>query len=241
MEMQELIKKIQSEENLEVLSEYIANAFSKMTGVSLRYNVMFSKKYAEQNELNGEKVHKEASKLGKTEQGVYVFLIDRYHCLKVGKAGCNSDQRWSSHHYRLNRTASSLPLSILNNPAPLKAYFGARGDDENINRFLSILNVIHKKIEERIAEEKKKKAEEKRDYSQFDKEGQVRQWVVSNLSRLEFIISGDVPDYTINLLEGFLQWLLNPCYEGRKNKTAWNRICTDWSNVQNRNNTGTSL
>lgn len=214
--MQELMKRIQSEEDLEALSKYVTQAFSKITGISLKYNVMFSEQYVKQNKLPEEKVHKEASKLGKTEQGVYVFLLDRYHCLKVGKAGCNSEQRWSSQHYTLNRTASSLPLSILNNPEHLKAYFKARNKCKDIKEFLGRLKAIHQKIEERIAEEKDTKADNKRNYLQFDPERRVRQWIVSHFSRLEFILSGDVPDYTINLLESFLQWILNPCYEGRK-------------------------
>jgi len=239
MKMQELMKKIQSEENLETLSEYVAQAFSDMTDISLKYNVMFSKKYVKQNKLPAEKAHEGASKLGKTEQGVYVFLLDRRHCLKVGKAGCNSKARWDSHHYTLNRTSSSLPLSILNKPDPLKAYFDARNKSKDIKSFLKTLEKIHKKIENRIAEEKKKTAEEKKktaeekmEYSQFDEKRQVRKWIVSNFSRLEFILSGDVPDYAINLLEGFLQWILNPCYEGGKKDADWNKLCTEWSNVQ---------
>ena len=56
------------------------------------------------------------------KQGVYIFSTDT-HCLKVGKAGANSQARWNSHHYLDNSTSSSLAKSILSDKERFKLLF----------------------------------------------------------------------------------------------------------------------
>jgi len=69
------------------------------------------------------------------EQGVYVFLKNEKICFKVGKAGTNSQARWNSHHYRLNKTKSSLPSSIKNDITKFKSFF-----DPSIHNEIDNLN-----------------------------------------------------------------------------------------------------
>ena len=77
------------------LTEIVPKFFEKITEIKLRTCFNCG--------------HHSISKLEKGEQGVYIFLVGDKHYLKVGKVGCNSDARWNSHHYTLNRTASALP------------------------------------------------------------------------------------------------------------------------------------
>jgi len=43
----------------------------------------------------------------------------------------------------------------------------------------------------------------------------IRAWIQNNISRMEFIISGNESDYALNLLEALLQFRLMPEYEGK--------------------------
>jgi hypothetical protein len=60
--------------------------------------------------------------LPKDKQGVYIFSIGT-HCLKVGKAGANSQARWKSQHYLNNSAKSSLAKSILSDKKCLNYFF----------------------------------------------------------------------------------------------------------------------
>jgi hypothetical protein len=44
----------------------------------------------------------------------------------------------------------------------------------------------------------------------------MRKWIQNNTSRIEFVISGDESDFTLNLLEALLQFKLQPEYEGKR-------------------------
>lgn len=189
------------------LTEIVPKFFEKITEIKLRTCFNCG--------------HHSISKLEKGEQGVYIFLVGDKHYLKVGKVGCNSDARWNSHHYTLNRTASALPLSIKNNPGLLREAF--RDNPESLDNFLEILRNIQQLIDKKIKKEKKltkkqKRPKERRDYSRFDPDKKVRDWIEKNTRRIEFILPVKAPKYAVNFLEGFLQWLLQPLYEGRSKR-----------------------
>lgn len=44
----------------------------------------------------------------------------------------------------------------------------------------------------------------------------IGSWIKCNLIRIEFIIENDKEDFSLNLLEAFLQFKLKPIYEGNK-------------------------
>ena len=74
--------------------------------------------------------------LSKSEKGVYVFLYGNYF-FKVGKAGANSQARWNSHHYNLDKkTPSTFPKSIKKDTSRFKHFFPAEKHSEidNLSR-----------------------------------------------------------------------------------------------------------
>ncbi|ARN57259.1 hypothetical protein [Sedimentisphaera salicampi] len=58
------------------------------------------------------------NKLPKNEMAVYIFFWGD-SCLKVGKAGPNSQARYTSQHYNPGRANSNLARSILKNKSDL--------------------------------------------------------------------------------------------------------------------------
>ncbi len=71
--------------------------------------------------MDSGKMHK-PSRLKSNEKGVYVFLLGN-HCFKIGKANSNSQPRWNSHHYNLDKTTpSTLPKSIKKNVERFKQF-----------------------------------------------------------------------------------------------------------------------
>ena len=63
--------------------------------------------------------HKPPSKLPSGTQAVYAFLLPQTHCLKVGKAGPNSDPRFTTQHYGFN-ASSTLANSVIDDPGRVK-------------------------------------------------------------------------------------------------------------------------
>ena len=131
--------------------------------------------------MNKGEEHK-PSKLKKREQGVYVFLKDETCCLKIGKAGLNSNSRWQYQHYRPSGAKSNLANSILNNLELVKHHYNKT---------------------------------EKLKINALDKEN-IKKWIINNISRIEFIIYGNKQEFTLTLLESFIQYKLKPLFEGNK-------------------------
>ena len=96
----------------EKLAELLTSEFKKISNIQCSYKFL----------MKGES-HKPSTLKKGEEQGVYVFLQNEDICFKVGKAGTNSQARWNSHHYRLNKTKSSLPGSIKNDLEKFKFFF----------------------------------------------------------------------------------------------------------------------
>jgi hypothetical protein len=150
---------------------------------------------------------------GENEKGVYVFLLNSAVCFKVGKAGCNSSARWNSHHYSLDKTTpSTLTKSILSNIDNFKSLFSCPTKKKEIDNFETIIRryiVPPNKFREGL--KKLSKDEVKR----MRKDLKLNQWVKDNICRVEFIISGDENDFTLGLLEAYMQFKLKPVYEGK--------------------------
>lgn len=59
--------------------------------------------------------HSQPTALPKGKMAVYIFLHGE-KCLKVGKAGPKSNARYTSQHYSVGRTSSTLAKSIVKTP-----------------------------------------------------------------------------------------------------------------------------
>ena len=146
-------------------------------------------------------------------QGVYVFLASERnceYCLKVGKAGPNSKPRWMYNHYTLNGDiddpqVSTLPHYIEINNDPFLSMYGKLEKIEEANYFINTcLATVRSNIDAG-----------NKDGRTYDPDSLISSWIKTYTTRMEFIIPIDVEkSYLVNMLEGYLQWLLNPCYEG---------------------------
>ena len=108
----------------QILAKKLADEFIALTDIQCSYKFM-----------NKGKNHNPTTLKKGQEQGVYVFLKNDNICFKVGKAGTNSQARWNSHHYRLNKTKSSLSGSIIKNIENFKSFF-----DSSIHYEIDTLN-----------------------------------------------------------------------------------------------------
>lgn len=78
------------------------------------------------------------TRLAKNEMGVYVLLYESF-CFKVGKADNNSQARWNSHHYSLDKsTPSTFTKSFLSDIDTFKTYF----ENETIKKSIENFNTI---------------------------------------------------------------------------------------------------
>ena len=151
------------------LANRLKTEFINLTGVDCKAVYM---------EMGGDHI---PTTLKNDEKGVYVFLYGNY-CFKVGKAGANSQARWNSHHYNLDKTTpSTFPKSI-------------QKDVERFKRFFPV---------------------EKHEEIDGLNQGNVKNWIRNNISRIEFKICSSESDYALNFLESLIQFRLMPEYEGK--------------------------
>ena len=127
--------------------------------------------------------------------GVYVFLLDDdccCRCLKVGKVVNIGEARWRSQHYNIGSAESTLLDSIAKAPNHFKDLLDK---EKNKNEGYKLLKTL-------------------KNYQEAKKES--GKWLKEHTCRLEFIFEEESePTYANNFLEGYLQWLLRPCYEGK--------------------------
>lgn len=197
--------RMKNEKDLDRLTQMISDFFSDVTGIQLlAADFMHAKRGTSASK--GRKIH-EASQLKKDEeQGVYVFIVDREHCLKVGFAGKKSPPRWNSQHYNLDHsTPSTLPKSILKDAENFVKYLSTSIDEKKTTDFLSVLR-----------EAKQYLNKHPRQRIEKDLSDKIRLWLQNNTSRMEFKISAKDKEsrFAARFLESFLHFLLTPRYEG---------------------------
>lgn len=143
------------------------------------------------------------------KKGVYVFLLDKNVCLKVGKANSNSKARWNSHHYSVDKsTPSTLTKSILSNLPKMRKYFNLN-DIEKFEAILSKYGITSLEFKNDI------KKLDKADVKALSTELDLNKWIRNNLSRIEFLLNDSVDDFDSNLLEAMVQFNLKPIFEGK--------------------------
>jgi len=153
--------------------------------------------------------HHRPTTLRDGKKGVYAFLLNDDVCFKVGKANSNSKARWNSHHYSVDKsTPSTLTKSMLSNLEILRDYF----DDTDINKFEAILK---KYGLESIGFKSGIKKLEKAKVKRLSTELGLKQWIMDNMSRIEFLLDDSDDDFDSNLLEAIVQFKLKPIFEGK--------------------------
>jgi hypothetical protein len=146
---------------------------------------------------NGEE-HQNQAEFIKPYRGysaIYIFwLVEKDICLKVGRAGENSDARLRSHHYCAQKRAdSALSKSILNDKK--RPY-----DIPNqciANRLTCLLDDCPKKAN--------------------DTPNQcIGDWIKNNTQKVIYFLARGTSELARSSFEGYLQSVLHPMYEGRR-------------------------
>ncbi len=147
-------------------------------------------------------------------KGVYVFLLSEIICFKVGKADIKSKARWNSHHYSLDSTTpSTLTKSFLSDLDYFKSFY----DNDTTKAEIDMFGIIIDKyipIAENIKFKTNIKNLDKDKVKKMSNDLNLKTWIKNNMSRIEFLIPGDASSSVLNLLEAFIQFKLNPIYEG---------------------------
>lgn len=173
------------------------------------------------------------SKLGKDEQGVYIFISDS-HCLKVGSVGDNSQPRWNSNHYTkpfvfteknfyfsstLSRSLVTKTIKNLDNgTAKRTAVIADNGsikyfpDDSIKDELTKLYDFVYDVMA------KKDKYMEDNKYIMLSNKAtkSFSNFVKENTHRFEIKINSEKNTNAIRLLESMVIYALNPVYEGNK-------------------------
>jgi hypothetical protein len=184
----------------QALAEELAKKFTEISGIQCTATF-----------FNQGENHKPTT-LATGWKGVYVFLLTDNVCLKVGKADQNSKARWNSHHYSLDGTTpSTLTKSFLSDLDNFKSFFDSADTKAQIDEFKSIITRYIPNTSNFKTEIKHLGAN---NVKQLSTELKLKEWIRENMSRIEFLIPGDASCYGLTLLEAFIQFKLNPIYEG---------------------------
>jgi len=181
------------------LANQIVKEFKAITNINC--TATFMKKGKEHNPTT----------LSPKQKGVYVFLLNKDICFKVGKANSNSQARWNSHHYNVDKkTTSTFTKSILNNLDLLKKYFNNK-DIEEFELILKNYSINQKQFKKEI---------QKLDsdiVKKLSKELNLKNWIKNNINRIEFLLDNidNEIDFDSNLLEALIQFKLQPIFEGK--------------------------
>jgi len=154
-------------------------------------------------------VNHRATTLKENKKGVYVFFLNENICFKVGKANSNSQARWNSQHYSLDKsTPSTFTKSILSNLMIMKKYF----EEAEIKKFENILKEYN--LDESNFKQEIKKLD-KTLVKELSNKLNLREWIQNNMNRIEFILDNNTDNnLDTNLLEALVQFELNPIFEG---------------------------
>ncbi|HBD94646.1 MAG: hypothetical protein A2355_03810 [Spirochaetes bacterium RIFOXYB1_FULL_32_8] len=185
------------------IADEIASKYYKLTGIHIEAVFM-----------NKGKDHK-PTQLSRTEKGVYVFLLKNGCCFKVGKAGIESQARWNSHHYSLDKnTPSTFSKSLLNDLSNFKNHF----DENSKETFDWWDKILKEKLGENYKVSKKTLTTLAiNDFNDIKKVVNIKDWILLNICRIEFKIAAiNNRDYDIDLLEKLVTYELRPIYEGKK-------------------------
>ncbi len=184
----DIVNDMRATDDLEEMTRKIGEFFTAFTGIRLiACNFMYARRFTDKENL-----HSASQLIVGQEQGVYVFIVDNRHCIKIGYAGAKSHARWNSHHYNLDKsTSSTLTRSILHDSQKFIDYMSDTSIKTQAQHFVSILK------------------------SNSDK-SKIRTWLEKYTSRMEFKFSADESRFAGKFLESSLHFILNPLFEGRE-------------------------
>lgn len=189
----------------EELKEQIKNDITKVIRIlkeidsNLKDNVVLNEKNVEIH-INPD------CKLEDGKMGIYMFCYrykDKDVFLKIGKAGEKTKARFSTQHYCINKTKSTLAKSLIKNIQE------DRIDNE-------VLEEIKQEITAIITKEEIKQILDNSDNSNLkDKKDGIKEWMKDNLTKINIVLDASLGNRVLSFFEEFFLFKYNPIFEGK--------------------------
>lgn len=189
----------------EELKEQIKNDIAKVIRIlkeidsNLKDNVAL-------NEKNVEIYINPDCKLEDGKMGIYMFCYmykDKEVFLKIGKAGEKTKARFSTQHYCINKTKSTLAKSLI------KSIQEDRLDNK-------VLEEIKQEITAIITKEEMKQILDNLDNSNLkDKKDGIKDWMKSKLTKINIVLDASLGNRVLSFFEEYFIFKYNPIFEGK--------------------------
>ena len=189
----------------EELKEQIKNDIAKVIRIlkeidsNLKDNVAL-------NEKNVEIYINPDCKLENGKMGIYMFCYrhkDKEVFLKIGKAGEKTKARFSTQHYCINKTKSTLAKSLI------KSIQEDRIDNK-------VLEEIKQEFTAIITKEEMKQILYNSDNSNLkDKKKEIKDWMKSKLTKINIVLDASFGNRVLSFFEEYFLFKYNPIFEGK--------------------------
>lgn len=158
------------------------------------------------NEKNVEIYINPDCKLEDGKMGIYMFCYmykDKEVFLKIGKAGEKTKARFSTQHYCINKTKSTLAKSLI------KSIQEDRLDNK-------VLEEIKQEITAIITKEEMKQILDNSDNSNLkDKKDGIKDWMKDNLTKISIVLDASLENRVLSFFEEYFIFKYNPIFEGK--------------------------
>lgn len=145
-------------------------------------------------------------KLEDGKMGIYMFCYmykDKEVFLKIGKAGEKTKARFSTQHYCINKTKSTLAKSLI------KSIQEDRLDNK-------VLEEIKQEITAIITKEEMKQILDNSDNSNLkDKKDGIKDWMKDNLTKISIVLDASLENRVLSFFEEYFIFKYNPIFEGK--------------------------
>lgn len=145
-------------------------------------------------------------KLEDGKMGIYMFCYrykDKEVFLKIGKAGEKTKARFSTQHYCINKTKSTLAKSLI------KSIQQDRLDNK-------VLEEIKQEITAIITKEEMNQILENSDNSNLkDKKDGIKDWMKSKLTKINIVLDASLGNRVLSFFEEYFIFKYNPIFEGK--------------------------
>lgn len=163
------------------------------------------------NEKNVEiHINEPNCKLEDGKMGIYMFCYrykDKEVFFKIGKAGEKTKARFSTQHYCINKTKSTLANSLI------KSIQEDRIDNK-------VLEEIKQEFTAIITKEEMKQILDNSDNSNLkDKKDGIKDWMKDNLTKINIVLDASLGNRVLSFFEEYFLFKYNPIFEGKVNKS----------------------
>ncbi|MBS5863765.1 MAG: hypothetical protein KIC54_03650 [Clostridium sp.] len=193
----------------EVLKEQIKNDIAKIVKILKEIDLNLKDNVA-LNEKNVEIHINPDCKLEDGKMGIYMFCYrykDKEVFLKIGKAGEKTKARFSTQHYCINKTKSTLAKSLI------KSIQEDRIDNEVLEKIKQEIAVI-------ITQKEMKQILDHSDACNLKKTKEnIKAWMKHNLTKINIVLDANLGNRVLSFFEEYFLFKYNPIFEGKLIKT----------------------